>query len=452
MKASVSKSDKNIKDIYDCYRSAHSIVIPDLQRKYIWTPKQQGLLIDSILRGYDIPKIYAFLSGETYEIADGHQRVETVCRFKENKFKTPKDMLPIDGKDLSDSYFKDLPEEYQQKFNLTEFDIRILSNYSEADKEEAFLRLQAGTPLSPAEKRHAIMGELRDIICHIAQTHEIFGKDSSKFKMDRYQDEEVVAKCIYLFLHGKLCTLDASVLHKMYESHRKFSSSHSTVKRLKWALNFLNESIGVKESFSGFTKNALISLVFLVDELRNEYCIEDCQEDFAIAFLEFEDIRIKNNNLPDEEKNVDFERYNRSIREQSYDHLVRRHNFLKKFFVDSLKLKTKDPKRSFNGEDLDFIFRRDNGICGVCGRKVERKDAVIDHIVPHVKGGRTVLDNGQLAHIKCNQSKSDKYLNPLELDEESSDEQDQYETEEQEEQSFLLEPKKLGSMSVDILR
>lgn len=40
------------------YRNNKEIKIPDVQRELVWTKSQKQLLIDSILKEYDIPKIY----------------------------------------------------------------------------------------------------------------------------------------------------------------------------------------------------------------------------------------------------------------------------------------------------------------------------------------------------------------------------------------------------------
>lgn len=45
-------------------------------------------------------------------------------------------------------------------------------------------------------------------------------------------------------------------------------------------------------------------------------------------------------------------------------------------------------------------------ICGICGLPIEdMKDCTVDHIVPLAKGGRTTIENCQLAHFDCNQRK-----------------------------------------------
>ncbi len=60
------------------------------------------------------------------------------------------------------------------------------------------------------------------------------------------------------------------------------------------------------------------------------------------------------------------------------------------------------------------LHKRDKGICGICGKKVDLrlsynnfKAATIDHILPLAKGGWHEWGNVQLAHRECNNKKSD---------------------------------------------
>ncbi len=60
--------------------------------------------------------------------------------------------------------------------------------------------------------------------------------------------------------------------------------------------------------------------------------------------------------------------------------------------------------------DLDFIYQRDNGICGICGDPVSRQSVTFDHIVPVTKKGNTDNDNLQPAHKNCNRVKGNRPL------------------------------------------
>jgi endogenous inhibitor of DNA gyrase (YacG/DUF329 family) len=64
------------------------------------------------------------------------------------------------------------------------------------------------------------------------------------------------------------------------------------------------------------------------------------------------------------------------------------------------------------------IFKRDNGMCQICGKKVSIKQkaphpysASLDHIIPLAKGGTHEPKNVRLVHFICNSIKSDGVSN-----------------------------------------
>ena len=59
------------------------------------------------------------------------------------------------------------------------------------------------------------------------------------------------------------------------------------------------------------------------------------------------------------------------------------------------------------------IIERDQGVCQICGKKCQRSEIEIDHIIPVSKGGKTTLSNLQVLCSKCNRKKSNKILSSL---------------------------------------
>ncbi len=52
------------------------------------------------------------------------------------------------------------------------------------------------------------------------------------------------------------------------------------------------------------------------------------------------------------------------------------------------------------------LIQRDGLVCGICGEPIASyKECTVDHINPRANGGKTVLENCQLAHFHCNQQK-----------------------------------------------
>jgi len=57
------------------------------------------------------------------------------------------------------------------------------------------------------------------------------------------------------------------------------------------------------------------------------------------------------------------------------------------------------------------LFENDP-ICQICKQRILHvDDTEVDHIIPYSKGGKTDIDNAQLAHRYCNRSKGNKDLN-----------------------------------------
>ncbi len=54
------------------------------------------------------------------------------------------------------------------------------------------------------------------------------------------------------------------------------------------------------------------------------------------------------------------------------------------------------------------IWERDGGVCQYTGRKLERHEGNIDHVVPRSRGGQTSWQNCVLAHREVNSRKADR--------------------------------------------
>lgn len=148
-----------------------------LQRKAgQWSSVQKGKLIDSILRDYPIPAVYAVAAsaGSQYmSIIDGCQRITTICDFIDGKFGLSVDLKPVvvNGEEVSIARrkFKGLPQELQDKIRDTEISIVTLTDCTNDDIVAVFDRLNGGTPLSPAQKNKVNMSfEFADHIRKIA--------------------------------------------------------------------------------------------------------------------------------------------------------------------------------------------------------------------------------------------------------------------------------------------
>jgi hypothetical protein len=93
---------------------------PDYQRPAVWSSSQKQLLVDSILRGYDVPKFYwrqVSKKPVSYDVVDGQQRIRAICEFCDGKYGLPKDADPIDGFDVKGIKHDALPHELRIKWD-----------------------------------------------------------------------------------------------------------------------------------------------------------------------------------------------------------------------------------------------------------------------------------------------------------------------------------------------
>lgn len=52
--------------------------------------------------------------------------------------------------------------------------------------------------------------------------------------------------------------------------------------------------------------------------------------------------------------------------------------------------------------NLQVVFERDQGVCGICGESADPESWHLDHIIPLSKGGHHTYENVQVSHPSCN--------------------------------------------------
>ena len=130
------------------------LVIPEYQRGYVWSTRQQRKLVETILAGHPIPNILLRSledENETTTLEDGQQRMVTMKKFTENEFNLE-----------NGAYFSDLSADDQAK--ITNY-IIICSTYVGATDEEArrmFNAHQGGMALTVGERLCAARSPLVD--------------------------------------------------------------------------------------------------------------------------------------------------------------------------------------------------------------------------------------------------------------------------------------------------
>ena len=197
----------------------------------IWKRKPKAYLIDSILNGYDIPKIYIadFTRGDSplnvkkkmYAIIDGKQRFEAIFDFFD-------DNLALDGKFvyqenpslvLSGLHYSELRSGHPSICRLfDDYELAVMSAITDDERQiaELFVRLNRNSrSLAGAEVRNAMPGIVPILTRELAE-HPFFTL-RVKFKDDRYQHREAATKLLLVEYRGKLVSTKKADLDKFAE-------------------------------------------------------------------------------------------------------------------------------------------------------------------------------------------------------------------------------------------
>lgn len=119
--------------------------VPDYQREYVWTKKQQDRYLESLSKNMPIfgPVINIDTRTSLQWIMDGQNRIETIRRFLNDEIKY---------KGIS---FSELPDNEQRKIKNMKMSYTETRDWSREQCQDFFMRIQEGVKLKDGELIHA---------------------------------------------------------------------------------------------------------------------------------------------------------------------------------------------------------------------------------------------------------------------------------------------------------
>lgn len=122
------------------------LVLPEIQREYVWSNSKASRLIESLLLNVPLPVLYfAEAPDDTYEIIDGHQRVASIARYLNNEFALSGLRVLADADHLR-KRFHQLPSADQRRIRTRVIRAIIITDESHPSmKFEVFERLNTGS-------------------------------------------------------------------------------------------------------------------------------------------------------------------------------------------------------------------------------------------------------------------------------------------------------------------
>lgn len=198
--------------VWQLYRIRDRIQLdPEYQRLGgIWAPDNRQLLIDTILNGFDVPKLYLHKfakpiekGGKEYDFAivDGKQRLETIWSFIDGAIPLADDFVCFkdDSVKAGGMTYRELGTDYPElKADFDGFSLTVM--LIETDDlemiEEMFSRLNEAAPLTAAEKRNAFGGPIPGAIRKLAK-HSLFRRNIP-FPNRRYRHFDLATKFLLI--------------------------------------------------------------------------------------------------------------------------------------------------------------------------------------------------------------------------------------------------------------
>jgi 5-methylcytosine-specific restriction endonuclease McrA len=384
---------------------------PKYQREYVWRlkPELPSRLIESVLLDIPIPPIYfgKLLDGKL-EVIDGQQRLTTLIDFVSNRF--PLQKLRGLGT-LNDKYYRDLSEEHQAKIDDAPIHCVVINTGERAElRYEIFERLNRGSmSLNEQEVRNCVYrGPFNDLIADLekdASWRHVKGGGSPE---PRFKEREMILR--FFALANRLSYYTGNLkrfLNQYMEDHApktpdqlKAQAAHFRQTMQNVYAVFGDKSarlynLGSKTNNGAWdTKFSIAALDIQASAMMGQQpakvqaAAEQIRELFLLLLLTDVEIQtaISKQTTGTKPTNVRWSVF-RSRVQQILDGTVVEPRFFSYQFRKQLYDESEE--------------------CKICHNQIHSfDDSTVDHIHPYVKGGKTVPENGQLAHRTCNARKN----------------------------------------------
>lgn len=213
----------------------------------IWPTAARSFLIETILLGYPIPKLFLHQITDVRtrraykEIVDGQQRSKAIKDFFD-------DQLRLSGKaevdEIAGRTYSELDDDYKGKFLNYSLSTDLFVAAEPVEIREVFRRMNSYTvPLNPEEKRHAtFQGKFKWFIYQVSRKLDATFLLTGIFKeknLVRMADAKLLCEIVHAMLNG-ISTTDARKLDSLYKRFDvEFDREAELVERLLTAFDFL---------------------------------------------------------------------------------------------------------------------------------------------------------------------------------------------------------------------
>lgn len=245
---------------------------PKFQRRSVWTDTARSFLMDTIIEGKPIPKVFVRQKLNTQtrksvrEVVDGQQRLRTILSFMKDGFAINKKHNSKYG-GLYFSQLDQIDEDIQAHILNYEISVDLLVNMSDADILDVFSRLNSySITLNDQEKINAnhfsSFKVLADRVAHKHNTFWIKNKIISEQKVLRMDDVQMSADILIAMIEGIMTKKNIKKQYALYEKEFEHDTDELEA-RFDHVVNLIEHLFSGDLSKREFKRNHVFYSLFL---------------------------------------------------------------------------------------------------------------------------------------------------------------------------------------------
>lgn len=434
MKVDASFSSLPVSSVVESWANRSIRPDPEYQRGRAWNLRQKQLLVDSVFRGYPLPRFYFYLQrskdplgneSTSFQIVDGLQRIIALAEFRSEQWKLlrPDRETAVFPRAIrqqpcpwAERTFSELTPELQQEFLATALPIVLIDSFDFPDEvRDLFIRLQAGTPLTRQQVRDAWPGNLGPYVEALAGKLQRVPRFPLFTSMDRRgmrrdDDDEIddayldsrqtCAQALRLFLEkrrsGHIVSVDSRSLDDLYQSETDFDRTDELSQAFERVLGYCQYVIHDRAPYTTGGRKAKVTkvrffalMLNLIDlDMAHSVRIDRDVDKLVSIFWE-----------------ADWPVF--QGRATSSGTIAYHGAWFQANALPHAGLTYLDPRRLFDDETKTRLLVASNGVCGLCDKPLVPGAEEFDHIVPWIQGGATDFENGRAVHRTCNRQRGE---------------------------------------------
>lgn len=215
----------SVRDFEEWMERGELVLTPKFQRRDVWNPKARSYLIDTIVRGKPIPKLYMRQNVNPTtrrtlrEIVDGQQRLKTVLAFIKDGFKISRSHHETFG----GKYFSGLDSGTQNDILKYEFVVDLLQDVPDNEVYDVFARINTySEKLKAQELRNAKwFGDFKSSVYLLATEFVTFLEHNKVFtpkQILRMAEAELISELLLAMEEG-IREGKKNVIDKAYDNY-----------------------------------------------------------------------------------------------------------------------------------------------------------------------------------------------------------------------------------------